>query len=79
MVFVCSDSKLKGRPSQIAYEDLRLAPEYSLLQELDRIELGVASFPEEDVLSIPEPSEQIIPQHPDPELPDSTPHVQSSG
>ena len=44
IVYVCADEKLQSKPSQIAYEDLRLAPSSSLLQELDDIELGRTSY-----------------------------------
>ena len=37
---VSNDKSLKSKPLQIAYEEIRLVPSSSLLQELDRIELG---------------------------------------
>lgn len=40
IIKVCSDSKLESRPPNIAYEDIRLVPETSLLEELEEIELG---------------------------------------
>ena len=46
IVYVCTDPQLKSKPSQIAYEDLRLAPSSSLLQELDDIELGRTAYVE---------------------------------
>ena len=55
IVHVCVDKELRSKPSLIAYEDLRLAPESSLLQELDDIELGRNAFAD---------AEEELPVHP---------------
>lgn len=40
LVLVCTNSRLEGRPLQVAYEYISLVPSSSLLKQLDLIELG---------------------------------------
>jgi len=57
IVNVCTDRELKNKPLQVAYEDVRVVPSSTLLQELDAFEFGRVDE-ELDSSNIPQDSPQ---------------------